>query len=158
VNPLLNPALLASMREELPERVYRQEVLAEFVDDATQVFRNLEQAQRAALGREPRPDPRYVMGVDLARHRDFTAVWVGRADLQAAVYCDRFSGIAWQQQVARIREISRRYHNALAHVDATGVGDAVCEQRGISPLPPTTSPCASWRPSPTSRCPPAVRA
>jgi phage terminase large subunit-like protein len=128
VNPVLSTAMLEQLRREMPERVYRQEILAEFVDDATQVFRNLERAAVAKEEREPAPGAHYVMGLDLARYRDYTAVWVGRMDMQAAVFCDRFHGISWQQQVQRLRTLSRKFNNAFAHVDATGVGDAVCEQ------------------------------
>lgn len=37
-NPFLSPGELASVRAELPERVYRQEYEASFVDDASMIF------------------------------------------------------------------------------------------------------------------------
>ncbi len=128
INPKLNAAMLDELKREMPDGVYRQEILAEFVDDQAQVFRNLERAATAKPEPEPVPHATYVLGVDLARHRDFTAVWVGRLDTRAAVHCERFTGVPWRWQVARIRELSRRYGGAMAVVDATGVGDAVCEQ------------------------------
>ncbi|HEX7927648.1 MAG TPA: hypothetical protein VF678_08655, partial [bacterium] len=140
VNPRLSATQLDDLRRTMPERAYRQEILAEFVDDASQVFRNVESAATATEEQRGRPGTDYVLGVDLARHRDYTAVWVGRVDTQCAVHCDRFTGIPWAQQVARIAALSRRFNQAPAHVDATGVGDAVAEslrEAGVSVLPET---------------------
>jgi hypothetical protein len=137
VNPAVNTSMLEAARADMPERVYRQEILAEFVDGATSVFRNLERAAVAQEEREGVPGAVYTMGVDLARYRDFSVAWVGRVDRQAAVFCDRFGGLPWVQQVARIAALSRRFNGATAHVDATGVGDAVCEQLRAAGVPVT---------------------
>jgi hypothetical protein len=135
VNTHLSAPLLEELRHEMPERVYRQEILAEFVADESQVFNGLERAAVATPEDVPAAGAVYVMGVDLARHRDYTAVWVGRLDTQAAIHCERFHGIPWQQQVERLQVLSRRYGQAIAYADATGVGDAVCEQLAAAGVP-----------------------
>jgi hypothetical protein len=127
-NPRLNAALLEEFRRDMPEQVYRQEILAEFTADAGQVFRDPERLPEAEWEARPRPGGEYVLGVDLARYADFTVVWVGRADKQAAVYCERFHRIGWAQQVARIAALSKRFGNAPAFVDSTGVGDPICDE------------------------------
>ena len=127
INPFLDREEIERQRRDMPEREYRQEILAEFVSGLGAVFRDVDKIATAVPEDGPEFGAPYVMGVDLARYRDFTVVWVGRADTVTAVFCDRFHRIPWRQQVARIGEISRRYFNAPLYVDATGVGDPICE-------------------------------
>jgi len=126
-NPLVSPAELERLRAHMPERVYRQEILAEFVAGAGTVFRHGPALAGAEPEAAPNPAAPYVLGVDLARYGDHTVVWVGRADTFTGVACDRFHRVPWKQQVQRIAALARRYGNALAYVDATGVGDPVCD-------------------------------
>jgi phage FluMu gp28-like protein len=73
---------------------------------------------------------RYVMGVDLARHVDFTVIVV--LDVTHVpyrmVHMDRFNQISWQVQVQRIKTAARRFDVDQVVVDQTGVGDPVIEQ------------------------------
>lgn len=126
-NHLLPRSALEEMRATMPDRVYRQEVLAEFVEGEGSVFRNVSAIVRP--GKEPPvlPDVPYVLGVDLARHTDFTVIWAGRADTRHGVACDRFRRIPWDRQVARIADMARKYHDAPVYADATGMGDPVVE-------------------------------
>ena len=135
INPMLNPQELEYMKDHMPERTYRQEILAEFVEGEGAVFRGVERMARAEPEQEARPGAPYVMGVDLARYRDYTVVWVGRADTCAGVYCDRFRRIPWPGQVERIAAISRRFGFAPIYVDATGVGDPIAEDLKFGGLP-----------------------
>ncbi|MCH8077265.1 MAG: hypothetical protein IIC64_15785 [SAR324 cluster bacterium] len=128
LNPLLPRSALEEMRANMPERVYRQEVLAEFVEGEGSVFRNVSAIVRP--GAEPEavaPDVSYVLGIDLARHTDFTVIWAGRADTCHGVACERFRRIPWERQVARIAYMARKYHDAPIYADATGMGDPVVE-------------------------------
>ncbi len=76
-----------------------------------------------------------MLGVDLARYRDYTVIWVGRADRQSGVHCERLHRVSWQGQVAAIAALSRRFGDAPVFADATGVGDAVVEQMRLAGLP-----------------------
>jgi hypothetical protein len=91
----------------LPDRAFRQEYLAEFLEDTGGVFRNVRRLIRGTL-RDPRPGERFFIGVDLAKYMDFTVITVldERGDL---VYFDRFNQIDWNLQKDRIRYISKRY-------------------------------------------------
>jgi phage terminase large subunit-like protein len=127
VNPRLDARELARLREHMPERQYRQEILAEFVTGEGAVFRDVESVATADPESEAEPGVEYVIGVDLARYSDYSVAWVGRPDRHAAVCCDRFHRIPWGLQVARFANLSRRFNDAHLIVDATGVGDPVCE-------------------------------
>ena len=127
VNTRLDARELERFREHMPEHVYRQEILAEFIADAGAVFRDVARIADAPAEASPLPGAAYVLGVDLARYGDYTAIWVGRMDARSAVYCERFTRIPWQEQVQRIAHLARRYGDAPLYVDATGVGDPICE-------------------------------
>lgn len=104
--------------------VFQQEYMAQFIDDAGAVFRNI----RACIGgefKEPEKDVRYVMGTDLAKVSDWTVSFVMRADTRQIVAYDRFQGISYDMQIPRIGNLSKKYNNAMVLVDSTGVGDPV---------------------------------
>lgn len=129
-HPLENPEFSwDEMQHEhatLPERVFRQEYLAEFLDDAGGVFRNVESCVGGALEEQP-PNTvyQYVIGIDLAKHLDYTVLCVGDLREQRVVAFDRFNKADWPLQKARIIEAARRWNNALVWMDSTGVGDAI---------------------------------
>ena len=67
------------------------------------------------------------MGVDLAKHVDFTVLTVIDKTTHRVVYWDRFNEINYSLQKAKIESVAARYNNALVRVDSTGVGDPIVE-------------------------------
>ncbi|MCR4399113.1 MAG: terminase family protein, partial [Firmicutes bacterium] len=122
-NPYIDPAEIELARQTLPEMVFRQEYLAEFLDDVNQVFRYVRR-QAAGTFEEPRPGCSYVMGADLAKHVDFTVLTVLRVDTGSVVAWDRFNEIDWSLQKQRILSLAQKYRAAVL-LDSTGVGDPV---------------------------------
>ncbi len=122
--------------ESLPERVFQQEFLSEFVEDAGGVFRGVSLLATAAPQDRFIPGHQYVLGVDLGRRVDFTAITVLDISVRPAecVYVDRFKEIAWSLQVERIKALVDRFKAQTVVVDQTGVGDPVVErlQRELS--------------------------
>lgn len=113
-------------RERVSERTYQQEWLAEFVDDAGGVFRNVHDCVRGALLAGPEHvTERYVMGVDLAKYQDWTVCVVMSMRDNAVVAFDRFHQADWNLQKRRIRELATRWNEALTYIDATGLGDPI---------------------------------
>lgn len=112
----------------LPERVFRQEYLAEFLDDAGGVFRNVEQCvDDGAMVESGPPNTvfEYVIGVDLAKHLDYTVLCVGDLREKRVVAFDRFNKSDWGLQKSRIVAAAKRWNNALVWMDSTGIGDVV---------------------------------
>ena len=92
----------------------------------TRVLRRIkENATAVAAG--PELGKQYVMGVDLARSVDWTVIVVFDVATHKMVHIDRFNQLDWNLQKARIEATSRRYNNAMMRIDATGVGDPICE-------------------------------
>ncbi len=137
-NPLVSPAELDAARRDLPERIFHQEYMAEFLDDAGGVFHGVERVVEGGrrVNQPPVPSASYTLGVDLARVHDFTVLCVlNNAGEQ--IYFDRFNQISWERQIHAIVEVARRYQ-AQVILDSTGVGDPIFERlrrMGISVHP-----------------------
>lgn len=132
-NPYVPESEIELARQSLPERVFRQEFLAEFVEEGA-VFRweDIRSAYEAAtweLPEPPRQGRRYVQGVDLARDVDWTvhAVLDATAPPYRLVCFERYQRAPYPVVAARIRELHERYACHDTVIDATGVGAAVLD-------------------------------
>jgi hypothetical protein len=135
INHKLDRAILDELKRNMPERDYRQEILAEFVPGEGAVFRGVREVATAAPEPEGRAGVAYAIGVDLARYADYTVAWVGRADRCAGIWCERFQRLSWSVQVERLKSLAARYPGARLYVDATGAGDPVCDDLAAAGLP-----------------------
>ncbi len=132
-HPLENPdipfAELQDMFKTTPERTFRQEILAEFLENAGGVFKDVENVVSGELPRNPQPDlygsHQYVMGVDLAKHADYTVIVIIDLLTHRVVDFHRFNLASWPLQKARIAMIAQYWKNAPIWMDATGVGDPI---------------------------------
>jgi hypothetical protein len=120
-NPHLSPEFFARMKERLPDLLYRQEVLAEFVSSNVHTFRR-EHLERIFDDALPASSPpvrghRYGLGWDLAVE---SAAAVGIA-LDA--HMETWRGSSWPHVQRRVEETARAYRGAKA-IDYTGVGNA----------------------------------
>ena len=104
-NPYILDAEIEAARQELPERVFQQEYLAEFLEGEGAVFRNI----NACMGAELDPDPadhkghHIVMGGDWGKHNDFTTASIGCATCKVELWRDRFNQIDYSFQRERIK-------------------------------------------------------
>ncbi len=135
-NPYIIPTEIDAARSQLPERVFAQEFLAEFLDDAGGVFHKVRESIDRGRVSPDTPNGMACLGVDLARVEDFTVLSVmGSGGRQ--LYHERFNQISWERQVQRIEDVSRKYR-ASVYLDSTGVGDPIYEalrKRGVHVSP-----------------------
>ena len=113
-------------KETTPELIFRQEYMAEFIEGGGEVFQDVREVLEDSL-REPIPGHNYVMGVDLAKHKDFTVITVADVQTGKIVHFDRFNKIDWGFQRDKIKNIFKKYNDAVAYIDSTGVGDPIVE-------------------------------
>jgi len=119
---------LEALRKETPERLFNQEYLAEFIDDAGRVFRRekiesiTENCESDAV-----ENHNYIMGVDLAETTDWTAISVFDANTKKQVHFDRFQKRDYPLQKKQIIAKASRYNNARVIMDTTGVGKPIYE-------------------------------
>jgi hypothetical protein len=135
-NPHLDVTVIEAERARLPERVFRQEMEAEFLEGAGQVFRNVRESATGSFV-DPEVHGRYHAGLDLAKVEDYTVLVILDHE-RRVVFVDRFHRLDWAIQVNRIAAATSRYNRAAAYVDTTGVGEPIYEtlrRAGVSARP-----------------------
>ncbi len=120
--------------ESMPEKVIKQEVYAEFLEDTGVVFRGFMDIATAEP-KEPHPDHTYVIGCDLAKVQDYTVLAVYDAGNNHQVYQARWNKLDWGMQKARIAETSRHFNGARIIIDETGLGAPIVEELARMEVP-----------------------
>lgn len=139
-NPHVPNSEADAMREQMPERKFRQEVLAEFVGDESSVFGDVrarvvsDYSWRSVDGRPP-----YRIGVDFARTEDWSVVVALDANGQLVGFA-RMRDVSWSQIQQRVVSLSADYRGTVA-VDATRDNKIVAdlESEGVRVEPVTFS-------------------
>jgi len=140
-NPFIAKEEIEAAKRDLPEMIFRQEYLAEFIDDAGGVFRRVQEA--AVL--EPKEygeGKQYIAGVDVAASVDFTVVSVLDAESKEMVYLDRFNRVDYPVLIDRLEAIYHRYHLTSMVVESNSIGRPVIDElvaRGLNIVPFTTT-------------------
>lgn len=111
-------------RQRVPERSFRQEWLAEFVEGG-EVFRHIDRAAIADEQHAAQPGHQYVFGVDFGRLEDYTVVTVMDVTESAAVYVDRYNTIDWSMQVDRIVGLFERFQPTTILAERNSMGDPI---------------------------------
>mgnify|MGYP000722087285 CR=1 FL=1 len=125
LNPHLDGDHVNEQRLRIPERVFAQEYLAEFLEGAGSVFRNVRDCAVGEL-QEPERGERYYAGLDLAKVQDYT-VLVIMNKRREVVFVDRFHRIDWSLQIERVKAAAKRYGDARILCDSTGAGEPLYE-------------------------------
>ena len=126
-NPFIPKDWIDKKRKTVPELTFKQEYLAEFVDDGGIVFSGLENVLNSHP-EEPKDGEFYVIGVDIGRHEDFTVIKAGKLSNYSEVYTERFNRTEWEYIKQRIREVYKRYNHGQILLDSTGYGDPIYEE------------------------------
>lgn len=133
-NPNIKAAALLA-RERVSDRTYRQEWLAEFVDDGGGVFRNVAACCTAVPQAAPIPDHHYVFGVDWGRSNDYTVITVVDTTLRAVVHIDRMTGVDWHTQLGRLQALAERFNPYVIHAEGNSMGGPLTEALTMRNLP-----------------------
>lgn len=118
-NPMINPTEIDDARATLPDHVFRQEYLAEFIDGGAGMFKDVQ------INPEPELTGRYYAGIDIGRADDYTVLTIlnNKAEM---VYCNRWRHMDWSEIVREVSKELTKY-NPDTLVEVNSVGDAVCE-------------------------------
>jgi len=134
-NPLIDPAEIQAARDLLPERIFREEYLAEFMADDGRVFRRVEAAATATHDVGPRPGERIIFGVDWGRDNDFTCVAILSVDRRQMVALDRFNEIGWSLQRGRLAALADCWQPETIWAEENSVGGPNIEALQAEGLP-----------------------
>ncbi len=135
-NPFIARAEIEAMRHDLPELVYQQEVLAEFLEGEGVVFRNI----AACLGApETTPEAHkghYLsVGVDWAKQQDYSAFSVVCHDCKAEVAHDRFNQVDYVVQRGRLQALYEKWRPELILCESNSIGEPILEELFRADLP-----------------------
>jgi phage terminase large subunit-like protein len=141
-NPYIAPSEVEAARRELPELIFRQEYLAEFIDDQGSVFRRIQEAATLTPLTAPEAGRQYIAGVDVASAVDYTVVSVMDVERKHLVYMDRFNRVDYNVLIDRLAALSRRWDLGVMKIEANSIGQPVIDQlrhTGVSVIPFTTT-------------------
>lgn len=135
-NPYLSETALAEITQDMTADMYRQEVMAEFLENEGAVFRNVA-ASMTAPETAPTQHASHtlVMGVDWAKQSDHTALSVVCRDCRTEVARDRFNQIDYHVQRQRLQALAERWHVTSILAESNSIGEPIIEELQRSGLP-----------------------
>lgn len=126
-HPLENPHVAFEEIERLfaimPERAFRQEILAEFLDNEGVVFRNITECTNENPGNPDDHKGHYiVIGGDWGQKVDYTCFSVGCADCRKELEIDRFKQIDYETQKGRLKALVERWQPNAVWLELNSIG------------------------------------
>lgn len=137
-NPYIADDEIEAARRNLPERIFRQEYLAEFIDDAGGIMRRVREAAVLAPLERPIPGRQYIAGVDIGLKVDYTVISVFDAESKEQVYIDRFNQVPFNVLYDRLEAVYRRFDLQAMTIEDNSIGQPPFEElteRGLSVMP-----------------------
>lgn len=135
--PFINALDLEERKRSLPAHVFKQEYLAEFIDNASGLFANV----RDCIS-EPKQSTKYFGGLDIGRADDYTVLTIVNENNQT-VYCERWRQDEWSKIIDKVANVINEYQ-AKTYVEVNNQGDVFFEmlqkkcKRLIEPFMTTT--------------------
>jgi hypothetical protein len=120
-------------RRSLPDRLFKQEYLAEFIDDAGGVFRGVSDV--SVLDEREPYEGDFVFGVDWAKDNDFTVISVIDRNTREQVAIDRFNQIGWGLQRGRLTAMYERWKPSAIWAEENSIGSVNIEALQAEGLP-----------------------
>jgi len=145
-NPAVSAAAIVEARKSLPDRLYRQFYLAEFVDDG-QVFSgfrasqyglhlSFDNVQRQHWLHPEAKEMRVVLGVDWAKTRDWTVFIAIDTATRKVVGFLRFHNLPYTEAIRELVRFKRSFMEVdVCLHDKTGVGMAIDDQLAYTDIP-----------------------
>lgn len=124
-NPYLPEGEWEKAKSKTAEVTFQQNYMAEYMSDANSVFPNVEQIIQEGIEDGPKTEGFYVMGVDIGRRSDASAIIIVERYTHKVVYVESFKGADYALQKEHIMALSQKYNNAKIVIESTGTADAV---------------------------------
>ena len=125
-NPFIPFTEIRNMFQTMPEDVFRQEVLAEFIKFGGSVFRNIEPCLYTQNGKDPieeHKDHMKILTVDWAKHQDYTVIDVGCGDCHIELEMDRFQQIDYTVQRDRLKDLYDKWEPEIVIAEGNSIGE-----------------------------------
>jgi phage terminase large subunit-like protein len=141
-NPYIAASEIESAKHDLPDLIFRQEYLAEFVDMEGSVFRRIQEAAVLEQIEQPVEGRQYVASVDPAASVDYTVVSIWDVAASSCVYMDRFNRVDYSVLESRLAATYNRFHCQSMTIEANSIGQGVIDHlvnRDMAIIPFTTT-------------------
>ncbi len=141
-NPYIQPSEIEAARAELPEIIFNQEYLADFVDSEGAVFRRIRDAAILQPLEQPLEGHQYSAGVDVAAAVDYTVITVLDVNTREMVALDRFNRVDYPVLEDRLLATYRKWHLDGMVVESNSIGAPVIDhlrEHDINIIPFTTT-------------------
>jgi hypothetical protein len=135
-NPYIEAEDVKRIQQITPDRIFKQEYMAEFVDDGSGVFAGYNACidDSIVLGGKPIAGHYYRIGIDIAKHQDFTVLTVIDMKSNSVVDFKRFNELDYNIQKSIIYNFAKHWGNAELIIDSTGVGEPIYDDLSRSGL------------------------
>lgn len=134
-SPTLTEAEIEAARQDLPARVFAREYLCSFADSGQGIFNNLDVVLTAVIQTRGDNSHSYVAGVDIGRSNDYTVIVTLDETTMEVVNVERFTGIGFQRQFARIIENHKAFRHRKILIETNNMGQSVYEEMRLRNLP-----------------------
>lgn len=140
-NPIVKFEEIEQMRKDMTDRQFRQEVLAQFIEDSSSVFSNVYEMAISAPTL-PQEGHVYVFGVDLAQVNDYTCVIVIDVTEMRQVKCLLTNNKSWESIMGEIVYLSDQYNPVAVWIEDNNNSSVVERLRatGVKAIPFHTGP------------------
>lgn len=120
-NPHIDVAEINDAKQTLPDHIFRQEYLAEFLEDSGTLFININDVISTGL-----KSTNLFAGIDLGRADDYTVLTIVN-DKNEEVYCNRWRHMEWSRIINNIVE-QLNIFKPHTLIETNGAQDAIYEQ------------------------------
>lgn len=120
-NPMIDVADLDERKRNLPDHIFRQEYLAEFLDNASGLFKDV----RKAVSNNFDSNEVLFGGLDIGRADDYTVLTIINRS-QQMVYVERWRQDDWTNIINKVAEVINRF-KAKTYVEVNNQGDVFYE-------------------------------
>jgi len=118
-NPMINPSEIDDAKLTLPEMIFRQEYLAEFIDGSAMLFNNRQLTDNKSYGKG-------FAGIDLGRADDYSVLSIFN-EKGEQFYIERWRHSDWSTIVKNIANGLRTNNVQTALVEVNSIGDVIFE-------------------------------
>ncbi len=135
-NPFIDRAEIDELKRTLPDRVFRQEIMAEFVEDGA-FFQGVSAAAIVEHADTPEQHAGHtiVMGVDWALSEDFTVLTVACRQCNRVVDWLRFNQIDYRLQRERLMALAKKWNVATILAESNSIGQPNITELAYAGLP-----------------------
>ena len=119
-NPMINHLDLDERKQNLPKHIFEQEYLAEFLDNGSGLFTNVNECIRLA-----NTSTKFYGGLDIGRADDYTVLSIINENNEM-VYCERWRQDEWTNIINKVANKINEF-GATTYVEVNNQGDVFFE-------------------------------